>query len=747
MDILSSVLPLVTLTATSLLCVSSHEVNVSGFSLKLCDGKCFTEVSNCGLQPPSPVHNPLNMSCYFDMLHNVVTCEWGHETDGHAESDVSLIFSSKKPIISCGAVLTMSSILTITVRIKSYNTDSEIWSQLQDVFLGDVVKPPPPDLKYSGSTVDSVVVTWDNNSYSSCRLRYRGSDTQSWSLIPDSATTHHDHTLTFTITGLLPFNDYVAAVACSEDSDIWSDWSDEVKAQTRDRVPCEPPGVCYQVDNPSDSSGRHTLRLMWKALDPRDAGGRVLGYQVSYRPVKTQQLWDSVNTTEASASLEVKGGAWNVTVRAFNTAGYGPAATLCIDTQSQNYVRSVTNMWVSSSLPPLKDLVVEWKIPPAPAVSRFDVRWHVEADPSTSRWSSVDGCTASFTVRDLAPGECYLISVVPVYGQQCGSPRSLPASPRQGALMEPNSLKVIGVTTTTVTVGWVWQRKSGPLRVERYRAMLRRDSESQTLTLWPDQRQHTFFKLAPSTEYALVLLADNVSRIIIPVKTDFDTVPVVAAATPLLLLAVALFTVSVLSRTVYKWFFFPHISSPQGSTTGQWLMDPNRQNYREGNILDIKDFQEAEVLAVKGATLFRPSTSLSPEEDPREDSSLLPLTVKLSDIRVDTEYVFNSPPIPESHLHPQTEAERRKPDCQAEGGLKGFFRLLIAHDDSGCADQMMCEGDYVMNSSILVNADVKRATGQTDCSALICDTDYIANSCFTAKNALENGGGGVSAAC
>ncbi|XP_067378607.1 uncharacterized protein [Channa argus] len=670
------------------------EVKVYNSNLMLCeeDNKvCVTKLKDCDLRPPSSVQNPLNMSCYHESFgsRKVVTCAWSQETDGHTESDVSLVFSRSQPIYSCNAVLTMSSILNITVRVKNYDMDTEIWSRLHEVFLSDIVRPSAPHLTVRGSTHNSVVVSWESGDYRSCRLRYRASDTESWSEPPDIDPPHMTN---YTIKDLLPFNDYIAAVSCSEGSNIWSDWSSEVIAKTLERVPWKSPDVCYRVDDASESSGRLLLHLMWKTLDSGDAKGRVLGYQVSYRPVKEQQLQDEfiLYVTEVSASLEVKGGEWNVTVRAFNMAGYGPAAQLTIDTQRRNYIPPVTNMWVSSSS---KDLVVKWKIPPVPPVSHFNVQWHGEANASTSGWSTVDGSTASVPIQVAADdGKSYLISVVPVYKQQCGSARSLPASLKQGAQ-----------------------------------------------TLWPDQWQHTFFNLIPSTEYALHLLADNDTTIILPVRTDFDKVPVVATAIPLLLLAVAVFIVSILSRTVYK----SHISSPQGSMIGQWLMDPKRQNSTDTNILDIKDFEEAEVLGVKGAISFRPNTRVPSEEDLHEGSSLLELIFKLSDIRVDTEYVLSSPLTTEHQPQPQTslpqKEERSLLDCdasqQAEDALKCFIHQLFANTDRSCVDQMICEGDYVVNSYTRAES----VSEQTDGCALICEADYIANSCFTAKTLREIG--------
>lgn len=65
-----------------------------------------------------------------------------------------------------------------------------------------------------------------------------------------------------------------------------------------------------------------------------DPGSRVLGYQVSYRPArKKKELQDTLiwNVTDVTALLPAEEGNCSVTVRAFNTAGYGPVAQLFID--------------------------------------------------------------------------------------------------------------------------------------------------------------------------------------------------------------------------------------------------------------------------------------------------------------------------------------------------------------------------------------------------------------------------------
>ncbi|XP_074495632.1 interleukin-6 receptor subunit beta [Sebastes fasciatus] len=743
-------------TVMSLVCVYSHEVTVRGSDLKLCEDQrvCVTDLRDCGPRPPASIQKTLDMSCCYQMSHRSMTCEWSRESNSHTEPNVSLLFSSGDKIFSCQGIFNPLAVLSVTARIKNYMMGTDTWSRPHTVVLYDAVKPSQPVLAVLNSTEDSVVVSWRSSGDGDCRLRYRVDNTHIWSQAPDSVCAHRYQTLTYTIKDLLTFTVYRAAVACREESGIWSDWSSDVSARTLDRVPSRPPEVCYRVEK-TDSGGSFLLHLMWKDLDLRVAGGRIFGYQLSYEPVKKLQDRFIQNFTEVTALLvvAVAEGNFSITVAAFNTAGYGPAARLSVDTQRPNALPPVRHLWVSSSFPALRGLQVQWENPTAPSsvppVTHLAVQWRSETRPSSSGWTTVDNATTSTVIPDVDPDESYLISVIPVYNQQCGSPQSLPASLQQGALMEAAQLKVVGVTKTTVTVAWAWQRRAGPIRVNRYSVRLREDSERRTLSLWPDQKtDHTFLDLNPDTEYSLLLLADDVSRSIIPVRTHFDEVPAVAAATPLLLLAVSVFIISILSRTLYKSYFFPHISSPRGSTTGQWLMEPNHQKTAEINILDMEDFQVTDVLGEKSLITVGPKPRPS-EEDLNEDTSLLLMShlSKLSALKLDPEYISDAPVITErtlvslqsyhadygvncrhpdevflpeesrdaallneaSSCFPQKEEEHRQVDLsetsyQKETAVKCPFLELMAN--SHCVYQMTCEAEYVANSSFLGEMDV-----------------------------------------
>lgn len=402
---------------------------------------------------------------------------------------------------------------------------------------------------------------------------------------------------------------------------------------------------------------------------------------------KQTQVRRVQNATELKLPLVAEDGNCSVTVRAFNGAGSGPAASISVDANAHDVRPSVRHLWVS--VPPSgKGLEVRWDAPEAPPsdplpVSHFAVQWHSETRPSIIHWTRVGGATTETLIPDVKRDHSYMISVFPVYDHQCGDPRSLSASPKDGVLMEVVGLELVGVTKTTVTVKWVWQRKTQPLRVKTYRLMLRRFSHEQMASVHLDQQQNTFLNLKPNSQYSVILLADNVSRNIITVTTDSDEVPTVAAVTPLLLFALCIFVISILSRTVYRWYFFPPISSPRGSTTGRWLMDPkqqDRQKPSQRSILDMDDFKVMDVVGDKSLIVVEPNADRTVFDEVEEEE-----TQRLT-----------------SHQH-QTKTGR-------------VFELMNL--------DRRCDGQYATQPTD------RHTDGEMDASYLICENDYVSNSCF-----------------
>uniref|UniRef100_A0A3P8TV24 Fibronectin type-III domain-containing protein n=1 Tax=Amphiprion percula TaxID=161767 RepID=A0A3P8TV24_AMPPE len=643
-------------------------MTVRNSELKLCKENaavCVTDQRDCRRLVSAAAHSEellLYSSCYFS-LFNLKTGSSG-------------CFFLQSRISFCSGIFNPTAVLNVSVRMKNFQTGAETWSSPHTLFLYEAVKPSRPSLTLIGCSEDSLVVSVKSSSDGSCRIRYKLNNVHQWTLLPDSVSVGADRQLIFTIKHLQTFSVYRAAASCKPKVGVWSDWSSETSGKTLDRAPLKPPDVCYRLDK-TNSDGSLLLYLMWKAPDPGDAGGRILGYQVSCD--------GSVqNVTRATALLVVEEG--NCSVAAFNTAGRSPAAHLKVE-QRRGDLPSVRNLWVSSSYPDVEALLVQWKFPISPSsvppISYLNLQWSSELNPSTSRWSTVDGLSSSTLIKDVDSAESYLITVIPVYHQLCGPPQSLSADLKHGALLEVVGLKVAAVNKTTVTVKWAWQRRSGPIRVRRYRVMLRTDSDSQSVSLWPDQSQHTFFSLTPYTQYSLLLLADDVTRSIVPVTTDFGELE-------------ALF--------LPCGGFFPSCSLPKCV---------------EKNILEIEDFQVRDVLGDKSLITVNPN-SLLPSEETHEDSPLpvqlsVQLSVQLATLKLDSEYISEAPQISDQHRHEAHSRFNQKEDEQLDVAKRHFE--FEAHQTS-------CEEEFLLNSE----AENEHGDG----SYLICETDYITNSCFRA---------------
>ncbi|XP_047447968.1 uncharacterized protein LOC125012211 isoform X2 [Mugil cephalus] len=702
--------------------VLSSEVTVRHKQLKLCpedNRMCVSRPTDCTPPPPSSVQKSLNMSCYYqDSPNKIVSCVWSPEST--RPSDATLIFSRQSNITSCRGIFNLVSVLNVTVRTKDV-MGVEIWSQPHTLNFTQAEKPSQPVLTVLDSVEDSLVVSWMSSHNGSCQLHYRLNNTLMWTQAPDDVSVVATQEMKYTIRDLLPFRVYRVAVACRSQFDVWSDWSSEDSGMTWGRAPSQRPDVCYRVEKSENTSA------------PREAGCPVLGYQVSKEPGGFLR-----NVTESKATLVAEEGTCSVAVKAFNMAGYGPAAHLRIDPQHQNTVRPIRSMWVSSLYPDKNAFLIQWETAGVASSSalfdgHFVIQLHSETKPSSSRWAEVDGFNTSTTVQVVDPDESFLITVFPVSKQQYGRPRSLSASLQRGALMGAVDVKIVNVTRTTVTVKCVWVNES-QIRVTEYRAVLKTNSHTgnvQTVFLWPQQMQHTFFNLTPNTEYSLSLLADNFSRAITPVTTEFDEHPAVATVTPLLLLAVTVLIISILSRTVYKSYFVPYVSSPQGSTTGQWLMNTNLQKSTQRHILDIQDFQVTDMLGEKSLIMLSPNRRLSFEEG---------LAVKLSTLRLDADCVRGAPQSSEYkqfQMHeangqfPRDNGENDNMSRQIDAAVKRHLDQLLA--DSHCVQQMVCEAEYLVNTPLLGETEVEAMSRQSDCTQLICEAEYIDNNCFMSK--------------
>lgn len=63
-------------------------------------------------------------------------------------------------------------------------------------------------------------------------------------------------------------------------------------------------------------------------MEIKESRGVILGYEVTYKPTTKLGLMKTIHTKDQKAILEVTAGDYDVTVRAYNTAGHSPPTNL-----------------------------------------------------------------------------------------------------------------------------------------------------------------------------------------------------------------------------------------------------------------------------------------------------------------------------------------------------------------------------------------------------------------------------------
>uniref|UniRef100_A0A674BP86 Interleukin-6 receptor subunit beta-like n=1 Tax=Salmo trutta TaxID=8032 RepID=A0A674BP86_SALTR len=574
----------------------------------------------------------------------------------------SLIFSQTTPIYSCMGIFNLGGRMNVTLKMKNNMNGMESWSEPYEVAVLEAIKASCPTITSVNGSDNSLEVTWGiSKLHTRCRVRYRMATTDKWTEIPAYVLVANAEKAVYTIEGLKPFSSYTIAVSCILSFGHWSDWSMETTGTTQESAPSRPPDICYHMEM-VNKQGPHHLMLMWKALDVYDAHGHILGYQVSYTQTKHPSLSVTTNTTDLKVVLVVTEDEFEVTVMAYNSAGGSPYSHLKIDLSLHQTLPSVRRLWVNSED---DRLVLQWDVGHISLpVSEVANEWATDAaHPTSSHWKRVNGSTRSTVLK---------------------------------ALLGAVGMHVVDVTKNTVTVQWEWQRKEVHHKVLKYRVILcLGEIQVESIPVWPDVWQHTFFKLRANTGYSVNLLAetsnDNISREIIPIKTHiFEHNEIIFTVCLIVLLTLGLGVFFILSRTVYKTYFFPKIANPGASVAGRWLLESHHEKNRVKNLLKLEEFLVTDLSGEKGFV------ELGQERPPvREDGIFNPgsshstLNIKHIFIPQNTEYIENTP-----------KSNRENRD----------FSLMfnnVAHIENGQGSllpestQIQCNFDYIKNKHTL----------------------------------------------
>ncbi|XP_043831212.1 interleukin-6 receptor subunit beta isoform X2 [Dromiciops gliroides] len=385
---------------------------------------------------------PKKLSCIVNGQSNM-KCQWDPGKETHL--DTTYVLKSKwalQPLPDCIPPPGVNNSCIVDLVVVFVNMD--VWVVATNA-LGNVSSDhinfdpidivqvlPPHNLSVTKSKQLSSIlkVSWTNpdKPFEALKynIRYRTKDASNWTQIPPEDTTGTRDS--FTVQDLKPYTEYVFSIRCMniEGRGFWSDWSAEKSGVTYEAKPSNAPSFWYTIE-PSQGHGYRLVHLKWKTLPRSEANGRILDYEVTLKGGKTSHLPRYINDTKLT--LNITDDLYVVSLKARNIIGSSDPSTLTIP-EHDFKAHPVTNL---KAFPKDNKLWVEWT-PSNEPVNKYILEWCVLSNslPCTTDWQEeTSAVKLTFLRGNLKESKCYLITVIPVYDDGPGIPKSVKAYLKQ----------------------------------------------------------------------------------------------------------------------------------------------------------------------------------------------------------------------------------------------------------------------------------------------------------------------------
>ncbi|XP_069601993.1 interleukin-31 receptor subunit alpha-like isoform X2 [Ranitomeya imitator] len=248
--------------------------------------------------PPDP---PKNVSCIYFYQKNI-TCGWISGNDPKIPTTFHLAVLND-PEKECSSTTNSCSFLVAGDQlVREYNVELRVQNGLGEakrrftVNAAQIVKMDPPEILYlkpnSSEDPSFLLISWRRPNLApdeldvNCSLRYKVLQDDQWDYTPDLYM-GKENEMSYSLSGLLPYMEYVAAVRCIGNSGqlLWSEWSAALSGRTPEKVTAPLHGPTTKLVQQTKTEA--TIR--WDPLRPLDTNGFITAFTVVYKPLKGQE--------------------------------------------------------------------------------------------------------------------------------------------------------------------------------------------------------------------------------------------------------------------------------------------------------------------------------------------------------------------------------------------------------------------------------------------------------------------------
>ncbi|NWU91760.1 IL6RB protein, partial [Upupa epops] len=588
----------------------------------LADGQIEQNIYGITVTVGLPPEKPKNLSC---IVHQVLqftypmTCTWNPGRHTYLDTEFRLIHRwpqenfpdcIPKDVNNSCTISDVQFFVNLDIWVEAANALGKAESDRLVLDPIEIVKPlPPHNLSVNSGILPTVLkLSWENRISTALmklkfNIRYKIAGDTKWMQVPpeDIASPR----TSFTVQGLKPYIEYVFSIRCMKEDGVgyWSDWSEEKTGVTTEDKPSKGPPIWRIIDT-SDSSASWTVHLMWKALEPFEANGVILWYEVTVRAkssLSSPPEKYSVNAT--NLTLKLPNGTYEVTVVAHNRAGASPPSVLLIPAiNSKAPVKNVR------TLPKDGKLWVGWTAPNN-NVMKYVIEWCLVSNSSDCviEWQNEQGNVQGTYLKGvIRPFKCYLITVYPLYANGQGSGQSVMAYLQQDRPSKGPTVQTKKVGKAEAVLTW------NHLTVDEQNGFIRSytilyktvDGNETAVTVDPSKTEYTLSSLTSDTLYTVRMMAytDEGGRSgpdFTFTTQKFGKGEIEAIVVPVCLAFLLIVLLGVLfcfnKRDLIKKHIWPIVPDPSKSNIAQWSpqvpakhnFNSKDQMYPEGSFTDV----------------------------------------------------------------------------------------------------------------------------------------------------------------